>query len=385
MIRKTNLLLFSIILIACNLRACLTGIGPISAMIQRELGLSAGAAGFITTIPLLAFAAASPFVGNACARWGEGPVMTGGFAVLILGLVIRSYGGTAGLFLGTLLAGLGIAVGNVLLPALIKGCFPQRVSTLTGVYTSAMSAFASVAAGVSVPLAQAAGWRGSLAVWILLAAAAVICFLPFRKMRMQGEASEKSSADSRRLLRHPVTWWLALYMGLQSLFFYCFVAWLPSVLQARGFSTAEAGYWASVYQLIGIVVAFVTPLLCGKKDQRRFSMAVEGLYVAGMALMILAEGKALLCLGVIFCAICASATFSLSMVMISARSATPSDAAALSGITQSAGYLIAAAGPFLMGFIFDMTGSWTVTLLALTAVLAPMTVAARHAAKDRYI
>lgn len=387
MTKKNNLLLLAIVLIACNLRACLTGIGPISAMIQEELGLSAGAAGFITTIPLLAFAAASPFVGRLSAKAGEGAVMTGGFIVLILGLAVRAFAGTAGLFLGTLLAGAGISVGNVLLPALIKGCFPQRISALTGVYTSAMSAFASVAAAVSVPLALAAGWRSSLAVWILLAVAALIVFLPFRKMRMTREQDERSEAggEDRKVLHHPVTWWLSLYMGLQSMFFYCFVAWLPAVLQTHGFTTAEAGYWASIYQLIGIFVAFLTPMICGKQDQKRFSLLVSALYIAGMALMIFAESRQLLCTGVIFCAICASATFSLAMVMISARASTPAAAATLSGITQSAGYLIAAVGPFLMGFIFDLTGNWTVTLLALTAVLVPMTLAGWQSGQDRYI
>ena len=114
-------------------------------------------------------------------------------------------------------------------------------------------------------------------------------------------------------------------------------------------------------------------------------MALAVLYVAGMGLMIFAEGRLPLCVGVVFCAICASATFSLAMLMISARASTPAIAAALSGVTQSAGYLIAAVGPFLMGFIFDMTGNWTITLLALTAVLIPMTAAAWYAGKDRYI
>ena len=384
MTKNNRLLLFAVVLTACNLRACLTGIGPLSAMIQAELGLSAGEAGFITTIPLLAFAAASPFVGRASAKWGEGPVMAAGFGVLILGLAVRAYAGTAGLFLGTLLSGVGISVGNVLLPAMIKGCFPRQVSTLTGVYTSAMSAFASVAAAVSVPLAVAAGWKNSLAVWILLAAAALLVFLPFVRMRVPGTA-EETQGDSGKVLRSPVTWWLSLYMGLQSMFFYCFVAWLPAVLQTHGFTTEEAGYWASIYQLIGIFVAFLTPMVCGKRDQRRFSMALAVLYAAGMGLMIFAEGRLPLCVGVVFCAICASATFSLAMLMISARASTPAIAAALSGVTQSAGYLIAAVGPFLMGFIFDMTGNWTITLLALTAVLIPMTAAAWYAGKDRYI
>lgn len=382
--KRKWLQLTAIVLTAFNLRAALTGVGPLSGMIQQELGLSAGAAGFITTIPLLAFAFLSPFVSRVSAKAGEGRTMTAAFVIMAAGLLLRSYGGMAGLFAGTLLAGAGITFGNVLLPALVKDWFPERESVLTGVYTSSMSIFASAAAAVSIPLASVFGWRNALAVWALLAAAGIIVFLPLRSARLKS-LSPGTAGGSAALLRHPVVICLAVYMGLQSLFYYGFVAWLPSILESRGFDAAQAGYWASIFQMIGIPVAFLTPIAAGRRDQRKAAMAVSAIYAAGLLLLLLGADRSALIAGVILCGVCASATFSLSMVMIGARAGDPSVAAGLSGVTQSAGYLLAAAGPSAMGLLFDLFGNWTGGLIALLVILVPMTLAGWQAARDRKI
>ncbi len=239
-------LLIAIVLIACNLRAAITGVGSLVGMIQRDLSLSSTVSGLITTIPLLAFAAVSPLASGLAQKRGLGKTLFAGFVVLAAGILVRSYLGTAGLFLGTVLVGGGIAVGNVLIPALIKGRFPQRVGSLTSLYTTAMAVFSGVAAGVSVPLANQVGWRNTLAIWVVLAVLALIVWFPQRGVVLEHKAQQ---GQHKPLLKSGTAWWVSVYMGVQSLLFYSFVAWLPTILQAKGLSAETAGYFFSVYQL----------------------------------------------------------------------------------------------------------------------------------------
>lgn len=382
--KKQNMLLISaIIFIAFNLRAAITGVGSLLAILQEALQLSSGAAGFITTIPLLAFAAVSPLVSRTAAKLGEGITIAAALVIMIAGLLVRSYLGAAGLFAGTALAGIGVAFGNVLLPSIIKGCFPEKEAMLTGVYTASMSFFASVAAGVSIPLANAFGWNHSMAVWVILAAVTLLIWLPFLGMRLGGEGDGRAV---KGMYKHPVAVWLSLFMGLQCVFFYCFVSWLPSILEVKGFDTETAGYLFSLYQIVGIPAALVTPLAAGgNRDQRKPAAALMILYGAGMAAVTFGRGGALITFAVVICGFCSGACISLAMLMINTRTKEPAAAGQLSGLVQSAGYLIAAAGPFAMGLIFDMTADWTVTLAALMALLAPLAVSAIKSGEDRYI
>ena len=218
-------LLIAIVLIACNLRAAITGVGSLVGMIQRDLSLSSTVSGLITTIPLLAFAAVSPLASGLAQKRGLGKTLFAGFVVLAAGILVRSYLGTAGLFLGTVLVGGGIAIGNVLIPALIKGRFPQRVGSLTSLYTTAMAVFSGVAAGVSVPLANQVGWRNTLAIWVVLAVLALIVWFPQRGVVLEHKAQQ---GQHKPLLKSGTAWWVSVYMGVQSLLFYSFVAWLPT-------------------------------------------------------------------------------------------------------------------------------------------------------------
>lgn len=148
-------------------------------MIQEELGLSSAAAGIITTLPLVAFAVMSPFAGKIGIKIGAGKAMLLGLAAIGAGVAIRSYFGAFGLFAGTVVIGLGIAFGNVLIPAVIKSEYPEKVGTVTGIFTTAMVIFAGISSGISVPLAKntGLGWKKSLLVWLILAAVTIAIWL----------------------------------------------------------------------------------------------------------------------------------------------------------------------------------------------------------------
>lgn len=381
--RYNRRLILGIIFIAFNLRAAITGVGSLLTILQTQLQLSSGAAGFITTLPLLAFAVVSPLVSRFTGRFGEGKAISFALVVMIAGLMIRSYFGVAGVFAGTALAGVGVSFGNVLLPSIIKGCFPEKEAALTGVYTASMSLFASVAAGVSVPLAVVSGWNHAMAVWVLLAAVTLLLWRPFFRMRLSGE---KREGYIKGMHRSSVAVWLSLFMGLQCVFFYCFVSWLPAILEMKGFDTETAGYLFSLYQIIGIPASLFMPVAAGRnRDQRRPAAFLMVLYAVGMMLLILGSGSILVAGAVVICGFCSGACISLAMLMINTRTENPATAGQLSGLVQSAGYLIAAAGPSVMGIIFDLTASWTITLICLAVLLIPLSVSAVKSGEDKVI
>lgn len=379
---ENRLFVLAIMFIGFNLRAALTGIGPLVGMIQSDLHLSSGATGFITTIPLLAFAAMSLLVGKISARLGEGKTILLSFIIMAAGLLVRSYLGTAGLFLGTVLAGMGISFGNVLLPVIIKGYSPDKAAALTSVYTASMGLFASISAAISAPLALHVGWKNSMAVWVILVALGILFWIPFVSMKTKQEHGDAVKG----LFRNPIAIWLSLYMGLQSLVFYCFVAWLPTILSVKGFDTETAGYLFSIYQILGIPASFITPFFAGKKnDQRKVVGAIMVAYILGMVMITAFDIKAVVGIGVAICGFCSGCCLSAAMLMMSTRASNATVAAQLSGMSQAAGYLIAAVGPFIMGFVYDLTQNWTITLTMLIAVMIPLFLSGWNAARDRKV
>lgn len=368
--------------IGFNLRAALTGIGPLVAMIQSDLHLSSGATGFITTIPLLAFAAMSLLVSKISAKLGEGKTILLSFVIMAVGLLVRSYLGTAGLFLGTVLAGMGIAFGNVLLPVIIKGHMPEKAAVLTSIYTASMGIFASISAAISAPLALHVGWRNSMAVWVLLVVIGILFWIPFVPMKMKQEHGDAVKG----LFRNPIAIWLSLYMGLQSLFFYCFVAWLPTILAVKGFDAQTAGYLFSIYQILGIPASFITSFLAGKSnDQRKVVGVVMAAYILAMVMITAFDVKAIVAIGVTICGFCSGCCLSLAMLMINTRASNAAVAAQLSGMSQAVGYLIAATGPFVMGFVFDLTQNWTFTLVILILMMIPLFITGWNSGRDRKV
>lgn len=368
--------------IGFNLRAALTGVGPLVSMIQSDLHLSSGATGFITTIPLLAFAAMSLLVSKISARLGEGKTILLSFIILAGGLLVRSYLGTAGLFLGTVLAGVGIAFGNVLLPVIIKGNFPEKAAALTSVYTASMGLFASIAAAISAPLALQAGWKNSMAVWVILVVIGILFWLPFVPMKMKQEQGDAVKG----LCKNSIAIWLSLFMGLQSLLFYCFVAWLPTILAVKGFDAETAGYLFSIYQILGIPASFLTPLLAGRKnDQRMVVSLIVAAYVLGLLMITVFQVKAVIGIGVAICGFCSGCCLSIAMLMINTRASNAAVSGQLSGMSQAVGYILAAVGPSAMGVIFDLTQNWTITLTILIVMLVPLFAAGWNAARDRLV
>ncbi|MCL8006107.1 MFS transporter [Gelidibacter japonicus] len=365
-----TLLLVGILFVSINLRPALSSIGPLIDMIREDVGLSDTLLGLLTTLPLIAFGVVSTMTPLFTKRFGIGNTILGALILLTAGISIRSVGGIFELYLGTVLLGIAIAFGNVLIPALIKRNFPHKAGFVTSLYSGIMSLGAAFAAGLSVPLADELnlGWRGSLAVWAVLAVLALIIWVPNIKRINRTPPSRGFKEAMKKLSGSLLVWKMAFYMGLQSLAFYVILAWLPAILLDRGYDDSYAGWMLSLSQATGIIGAIVIPIWAGsRKDQRLVIVsliiveviALIGLMIPGIGMVELWVGLIGMVLG---------GTFGLALLLIVLRSKDAETAAELSGIVQSIGYFIAATGPFIVGVIYDLTQVWNYALVLLVVV-----------------
>lgn len=388
--KKNALILTGIVFISFNLRAPITSVGPIIDLIKEQFSLSNSLAGGITTLPLIAFAVFSPFVSWISSRFGYGRTMLGGLILIIAGVLIRSYTAVNGLFLGTLLLGIGIAIGNVLIPSIIKHKFGERVGVVTSVYTTSMCIFAALGAGVSVPLALGLkwGWRHTLSVWCVLTLVTMLIWLPQleRASSSCSVGEEDKVKKEHSIWKSSQAWWVTLFMGTQSLLFYCLVAWLPSIVTSRGMSIEFSGLMALLFQLIGLPATLLMPIVADRfRDQRMITTLSSLLYLLGMVMLFLAGSALFMTIAVVCIGIGMGGSISLAIMFISLRSPHAVKAAELSGMSQSAGYLLAAVGPFLLGLVFDLTSSWNASIIILIFCLLFLLLFGWKAGRNRVV
>lgn len=388
MSRENRWLSVCVIIIALNMRAALTAVGPLVSLIQEELSLNAALAGILTTLPLLMFAAGAPCAQALARKVGAWTTMLFGLSLLSAGLVIRSSGGVVTLLLGVLVVGFGISMLNVLLPALIRALFPQHIGVMTSAYSTGMSIFAALGAALSVPLAlqMQLGWRVALGVWLILSLSTLVVWL-FQKKRVPVALfAEPTKEKTDSLFRSRDAWCLAMFMGLQSMLYYVFVAWLPTILQAKGLDLVTAGYLSSLFQMISIPSTFVIPILASRSRNRgRFVQMVSGSYVLALLILWLSRSLPVIGLGIVVCGICSGAAVSLAMSLISRRAANSARSIRLSAMVQGLGYVIASIGPYLLGKIFDASGSWQIASVSLMVIAMLLFAFSYEAGKESLI
>jgi len=357
---KVLLLIIGIIFIGANLRAPLTSVGPLIPSIRESLGISSTLAGALTTVPLLAFALLSPFAPKLARRYGMESVLFLSLILLTIGIILRPLSGVGMLFSGTIFLGLAIAVGNVLVPSIIKQYFPKSVGTMTGVYSVSMNLCGAIASGLSIPITSKSGlgWQGSLGYWGIISIIAILFWIPqFRSNRNQAiNVSEKP--QSVNMWKSGLAWQVTVFMGLQSLIFYTIVAWLPEILQQQGLSSSTAGWMLSLMQFAVLPFTFIVPILAGRMKNQYLLVTITALlFVIGM-IGILYGNLSLIPFSVILLGIAGGCAFSLAMMFFSLRTKNSYQAAELSGMAQSFGYLLAAIGPTLLAcfMILRITG-----------------------------
>ncbi|MER6175890.1 MFS transporter [Streptosporangium sp. NPDC001681] len=380
------LLVLGIVLASLNLRTAVTSVGPVLDQIASGLGMTALGVGLLTTLPVLIFASVGALTPALARKVGEHRLLLFSLIVLGAGLLIRSMVDSAEVFLySSALALSGGAVGNVLIPSLIKRHFPGRAGIMTTVYTTALAVGTMLAAAATVPIQQATdgNWHVALGVWGALAAVAAIPWLALARSEPERRgAGEGTSA--RALLRSRLAWAVAAYFGTQSMVAYIMFGFLPKILIDGGYSSGQAGLVLGAFTAIGIPVSLLVPWMASKfTDQRPVVAAFVVFYVAGfLGLWLAPVGLAWLFASLVGIGM---GSFPLALTMLAMRTRTPEATAALSAFGQSTGYLIAGAGPLVIGFTHESTGGWTLPFLLLLGVVAVQFVAGWYAGRPGYL
>lgn len=361
-----------IVLIASNLRSPLSSVGPVLTEISEKMTLDNLSAGLLTAIPLIVFASLSGVIGKISTKHKMEKLLGIALIFLTIGLFLRVAGSVFSLFIGSALVGLGICVGNVLMPGFIKQEFPNKVGLMTGVYSVAMNLTAALAAGFSITIGELTnlGWKGSLGIWTFLSFLALLIWLP--KWINSSKKSDVHQSEKRigvNLYRSKQAWNISFFMGLQSLIYYCFTAWLPTVLIDYGMTKQDAGWVLSYLQLAMLPITFIGPIIATKmKNQKLLILFLAACMAIGLMLLVFFKLQFVYIAAVLF-GISNGLAFSLAMLFFSIRTQNASTAVSLSGMSQSIGYFLAAFGPPIFGKLFDMSHHWQYSFYFLMVVV----------------
>lgn len=382
--------------VALNLRPAVVAVSPLLGTIRDDTGLSAPMAGLLTTLPLLCFGLFSPVAPRLARRIGLEWAVGASLVLLVIGILLRLLTPLTALYAGSFIAGAAIAIANVLMPAFVKREFPTNPSGVLGGYTAALNLGAAAAAGLTVPIgtALALAWRPALAFWVVLAGLGFALWLPIllrsRRLRAgqlpltEAERELAAAQDIRGyvLLRSPIARQVTAFLALQSFQFYSYAAWLPTLLGDEGFSASTAGYALMVSNATGALGALILPLFIRRlRTQRLPAVGVTGFYLVSLTGLLVAPSAGIW-VWVSLYGIAQGAGFSLALTLIVLRSPDSAVAARLSGIAQLIGYLFAATGPVLLGFLRQLTGGWEWPIVALLALLVPMVGVGLGAGRD---
>lgn len=403
------------------MRMTITGVGPLLEQIAESRGTSTASLGSLASLPLLAWGLVSPLAHGLGQRFGLTRAVSFSLIALAAGTVWRSLPFTSfDLWIGTALIGAALAVGNVLMPAVIRRDFGSRIPLVMGLYTALLGGFAAASAGLMVPISQVAeaaglsGWRVALLCSGALIPPALIVWIIASRTRMPETAndvadpapsttatpdgpSQPNSAPTseparlprepgnlgRRIWRDPVAWTVALYMGLQSTLFYMIATWLAPIGTSSGRSPVEAGVDVMLFQVVSIAGSLILPVLY-RGRLRRWLAAIIPVVVGGsFACVILAPGPSLP--WILLCGIGTGTSLSISLLFMAVRAKQQAAASALSGMAQSVGYLIAATGPATFGLVHKWSGDWTAPLALLLAFAAAQLVFGVLVSRDRFV
>ncbi|WP_417563003.1 CynX/NimT family MFS transporter [Microbacterium sp.] len=408
---RTGLVLAGILLLAMNLRASITSVGPVLGDIRADLGLGGAAASFLVALPVIGFAVVSPFAPVVARRVGLEWTLGGSLLVLAGAIVLRSVPVPGAIWVGTALLGAAIAVLNVLIPALVKREYPDRVGAMTGIYSAAQGCIAAIAAGLAVPIAGLtdAGWRLSIGVWAGLALIGFAVFLPQLRRRAEAPAAVSvagpdaaadvapdaaaHTADRAEtvptlhvggLWRTPLAWWVTLYLGLQSTVYYTVITWWPAIESDSGLPAVAAGWHQFVFQALGIAGSLIAAALLHRMRAQSALTVVTAAFAA-VAMAGQLAFPALDLVWVVCVGLASGGSITIALSLFGLRTRHHDHAASLSGMAQSVGYLLAAFGPILVGVLHDATGSWDGPLVLLLIVSVGIGVVGALAGRPRFV
>ncbi|MFH9688928.1 CynX/NimT family MFS transporter [Streptomyces sp. NPDC017413] len=391
-----RLIAVGLVLAALNLRPAITSLGALLEEVREGLHMSGSVAGVLTSVPPLCFAVFGIMAPRLARRFGAGAVVCAGMVAIAAGLLIRPYiGSTAGFLAASALALMGIAVSNILMPVIVKRWFPDRVGTMTGLYSMALALGTALAAAVTVPVTGALGgdWQAGFVVWAVLAAVAVLPWIvlvrdrtpaPGQPAPAPGPDAAPAEAPALRITRSRTAWGLACFFGLQATAAYITMGWMPQIFRDAGVSAGTAGLLLAVTMAMGVPLAFVIPRVASRLKQQGPIVVVLGLCgLIGYGGLYLAPAAGAwawaLLLGVANCA------FPLALTMIGMRARSGAGVVRLSAFAQSTGYLLSIPGPLLVGVLYQHSGGWGLPIALMAGLMIPQMVAGILAGRDRTI
>ena len=377
--------LAGILLLSLNLRPAAVSVGPVLEELRDGLDMGPASAGLLTSLPVLAFAVFGALAPAAAARVGPHRVTFLALLAVVVGLAGRAVVHHEASFLAlSLVAVGGMAMANVLIPSLVRLHFPDRIGLLTALYTTALAVGLTAAFLLTVPVADAfGGWRYGIGIWAVLAAVAAVPWfgLVRRDQALDAPVRDVSYGD---IARTRLGWAMTLFFGLQSLMAYAVFGWFATLWRDAGFGAGTASALVGIVAAMSIPLSLLLPQVVARPgDQRWVLVVVMSCYpVAYIGLLVAPHGLAVLWAVVLGAAL---TTFPIVLTYIGLRTRTAGATAALSGWTQSTGYLIAAIGPFGVGVLHEATDGWTVPLLLLTALSVPLFVVGLYVGKPAHI
>ena len=386
MTKQTNkvIILLGIIFLGMILRTPITSVGAIIGPLKKLLEINNTVAGLITTIPLIAFAIFSPFVAKISNKIGLEKTIFLATIVASIGLLLRFYINTSVFFVTTFIIGVGITVGNVLLPGLTKKYFPENLGVMTGFYAVVMNVSASIAAGISYPILNTniGGEKFSTGlavnIWLIISVLNIVIYAIITK-NSKSECIEDKKSGGKGYLRSLKMWSVMLSMGLQSALFYCSVSWFAEIMISKGFTPSEAGLLLSISQFAQFPSTFLVPVLAEKiKNKFIIPIFIAMGYVASLIGMIYIQGNfALMTIYIVLFALAGGGSFSYVMYLFSAKSKNEEEASDISGLAQAGGYWLAAIFPPLLGYVRDVL-NWDVAIYILIVTASLLFITLLH-------
>jgi MFS transporter, CP family, cyanate transporter len=377
-----RLIAAAVVLLALNLRTLIASLPPLLPDIRDDLHLSATVAGLLTTLPVVCFGAFAPVLPRLARRVSLEGILAGCAVVTIVAAALRGAGTTGALFVGSLLAGVAVAIAQGALPILIRTRFTAHTGRLMGAYSMALPLGATLAAAAAVPLAHLLGhsWPRSLAFWLVPAVPAALVWSAIAR----GGRTLLEGPASPSLHLEPLAWSVALYFGFQSAGFYAGLAWIPEILVSNDYSETSAGALQAVGSLVSMAPAFAVPILAARLGhQLQILIAVVAAASAGVLGLLVAPSAGLLWVALI--GVGQGGMLGLALILPVLRARSAQSVASLTAMALCVGYIVAAAGPWILGLVHDASGSWSAALVAFLIITLAQLAPGAHACRARLL
>ncbi|MBL1221033.1 MFS transporter [Chryseobacterium sp. L7] len=378
-----------VILVSSNLRSPIISVSPVLGDIKESLKLDSFQVSLLTSIPLFMFATCSVLVSRFSHKFSISRFLMYSLIILSFGLFLRITGSLWMLFAGSVFIGLGICIGNVVTPGYIKNNFPKQIGLMTGIFAVSMNLTAALASGFSVRIGEwtGFGWRGSLGIWLVIAGLGLFVLVLELLFNKKNSAQSKTAltVSDFNMFKSAQAWNISLFMGLQSLFYYCMMAWLPSFLKDCNMQGESTGWVLFVIQITMIPIAFCAPIIAGKMKDQRILIALICTLMFGSTIMFAWLHSQWIYVNAVIIGISNGLSFSLSILFFSTRTKNSANAVKISGMAQSVGYLIAAFGPPVFGKLHDWDISWKSSFYFLSFAVILMFYFGMKAARNKCV